>query len=118
MAVKKGDRYLLSGEKMWISLADVADNFLVFAWSDLEKKKQRDISGISAFIVERGFKGFSSGTLKEKWGILAGNTGYFKMDEMEVPEEQRARAARRGLQDRDVRAGPGPLHRGRRRDRV
>ena len=87
VAVKKGDRYLLSGEKMWISLADVADHFLVFAWSDLEKKKQRDISGISAFIVERGFKGFSSGTLKEKWGILAGNTGYFKMDEMEVPEE-------------------------------
>ena len=86
MAVKQGDRYLLSGEKMWISLADVADNFLVFAWSDLEKKKQRDISGISAFIVERGFKGFSSGTLKEKWGILAGNTGYFKMDEVEVPE--------------------------------
>ncbi len=87
VAINKGDRYLLSGEKMWISLADVADNFLVFAWSDLEKKKQRDVSGISAFIVERGFKGFSSGTLKEKWGILAGNTGYFKMDEMEVPAE-------------------------------
>jgi len=87
VAVKKGDRYLLSGEKMWISLADVADNFIVFAWSDLEKKKQRDTSGITAFIVERSFKGFSSGTLKEKWGILAGNTGYFKMDEMEVPEE-------------------------------
>ncbi|HET7619658.1 MAG TPA: acyl-CoA dehydrogenase family protein [Vicinamibacterales bacterium] len=86
VAVKKGDRYVLSGEKMWISLADVADNFLVFAWSDLEKKKQRDPSGISAFIVERGFKGFSSGTLKEKWGILAGNTGFFKMDEVEVPE--------------------------------
>src|SRR6202140_4810031 len=42
VAIKKGDRYLLTGEKMWISLADVADNFLVFAWSDLEKKKQRD----------------------------------------------------------------------------
>ena len=87
VAVKKGDRWVLSGEKMWISLADVADNFLVFAWSDAEKKKQRDPSGISAFIVERAFKGFSSGTLKEKWGILAGNTGYFKMDEVEVPEE-------------------------------
>src|SRR5580765_1628608 len=87
VAVKKGDRYHLTGEKMWISLADVADNFLVFAWSDLEKKKQRDPSGISAFIVERSFKGFSSGTLKEKWGILAGNTGFFKMDEVEVPEE-------------------------------
>ena len=43
--------------------------------------------GISAFIVERAFKGFSSGTLKEKWGILAGNTGFFKMDDVEVPEE-------------------------------
>ena len=86
VAVKKGDRYFLTGEKMWISLADVADNFLVFAWSDLEKKKQRDPSGISAFILERAFKGFSSGTLKEKWGILAGNTGFFKMDEVEVPE--------------------------------
>src|SRR4030088_398794 len=86
VAVKKGDRYVLTGEKMWISLADVADNFLVFAWTDLEKKQQRDASGLSAFIVERGFKGFSSGTLKEKWGILAGNTGFFTMDEMEVPE--------------------------------
>jgi len=87
VAIRKGDRYVLTGEKMWISLGDVADNFLVFAWSDLEKKKQRDPNGISAFIVERNFKGFSSGTLKEKWGILAGNTGFFKMDEVEVPEE-------------------------------
>ncbi len=86
VAVKKGDRYYLTGEKMWISLADVADNFLVFAWTDMEKKKLRDPSGISAFILERVFKGFSSGTLKEKWGILAGNTGFFKMEEVEVPE--------------------------------
>jgi glutaryl-CoA dehydrogenase (non-decarboxylating) len=87
VAIKQGDRYVLTGEKMWISLADVADNFLVVAWSDLEKKKARDPSGLTAFLVERTFKGFSSGTLKEKWGILAGNTGYFKMDEMEVPED-------------------------------
>jgi glutaryl-CoA dehydrogenase (non-decarboxylating) len=86
-AVRRGDRWVLNGEKMWISLADVADNFLVFAWTDQEKKKRRDPSGISCFIVERGFKGFSSGTLKEKWGILAGNTGFFKMDDMEVPAE-------------------------------
>jgi glutaryl-CoA dehydrogenase (non-decarboxylating) len=86
VAVKKGDRYLLTGEKMWISLADVADNFLVFAWSDLEKKKQRDPSGITAFIIERGFAGFSSATLTHKWGILAGNTGSFKMEDVEVPE--------------------------------
>jgi glutaryl-CoA dehydrogenase (non-decarboxylating) len=86
-AIRKGDRWVLNGEKMWISLADVADHFLVFAWSDAEKKKQRDVSGISCFIVERAFTGFSSGTLKEKWGILAGNTGFFKMDGVEVPGE-------------------------------
>jgi len=87
VAIKRGDRYLLTGEKMWISLADVADIFLVFAWTDLAKKKQRDAVGISAFIVERAFKGFSSGTLKEKWGILAGNTGFFTMEDVEVPRE-------------------------------
>jgi glutaryl-CoA dehydrogenase (non-decarboxylating) len=87
VAIKKSDRYHLTGEKMWISLADVADNFLVFGWTDAEKKRVKDPSGISAFIVERAFKGFSSGTLKEKWGILAGNTGYFKMDDVEVPAE-------------------------------
>jgi glutaryl-CoA dehydrogenase (non-decarboxylating) len=86
-AVKKGDRYVLNGEKSWISLADVADNFLVVAWTDLEKKKQRDPSGLTAFIIERTFRGFSSGPMKEKWGILAGNTGWFKMTDVEVPEE-------------------------------
>src|SRR5216117_298620 len=86
-AVKKGDRYVLSGEKSWISLADVADHFIVVGWTDLEKKKQRDPSGLTAFIVERSFKGFSSGPMREKWGILAGNTGFFKMDEVEVPED-------------------------------
>ncbi|MBI2835987.1 MAG: acyl-CoA dehydrogenase family protein [Acidobacteria bacterium] len=86
VAIKKGDTYYLTGEKMWISLADVADNFLVFAWTDLEKKTERDTSGLSAFIVERAYPGFSSGSLKEKWGILAGNTGFFKMDDVPVPE--------------------------------
>ena len=86
-AVKKGDRYVLNGEKVWISLADVADHFLVIAWTDLEKKKNRDHSGLSAFIVERAFKGFSSYSIKEKWGILAGNTGGFSMQDVEVPVE-------------------------------
>jgi glutaryl-CoA dehydrogenase (non-decarboxylating) len=86
-AEKRGDRYILNGEKMWISLADVADTFLVIAWTDQDKKRQRDPSGLSAFIIERAFKGFSSGTLSQKWGILAGNTGSFKMDGVEVPED-------------------------------
>jgi glutaryl-CoA dehydrogenase (non-decarboxylating) len=87
MAVKRGDRYVLTGEKMWISLADVADNFLVFAWTDAERRARRDPSGLSAFIIERAFSGFSSGSLTHKWGILAGNTGFFKMEEVEVPAE-------------------------------
>ncbi len=86
-AVKNGDRYILNGEKSWISLADLADHFLVVAWSDAAKKKQRDPSGLSAFLVERTWKGFSSGPMKEKWGILAGNTGWFKMEDLEVPAE-------------------------------
>jgi glutaryl-CoA dehydrogenase (non-decarboxylating) len=84
-AIRRGDAYVLSGEKMWISLADVADTFLVFAWTDPAKKQARDPDGLSAFIVERGFKGVSTGTLTEKWGILAGNTGYIGFDEVEVP---------------------------------
>jgi glutaryl-CoA dehydrogenase (non-decarboxylating) len=88
-AVRKGDSYVLNGEKVWISLADVADHFLVIAWTDLDKKKARDHSGLSAFIVERAFKGFSSYTIKEKWGILAGNTGGFAMADVEVPVENR-----------------------------
>src|SRR2546425_6840442 len=42
VAIKKGDRYVLTGEKSWISLAEIADNFLVIAWTDVEKKRQRD----------------------------------------------------------------------------
>jgi glutaryl-CoA dehydrogenase (non-decarboxylating) len=88
-AVRKGDRYVLNGEKVWISLADVADHFLVIAWTDQEKKKLRDHSGLSAFIVERAFGGFRSYTIKEKWGILAGNTGGFSLQDVEVPAENR-----------------------------
>ncbi len=85
VAERRGDVWVLNGEKMWISLADVAGAFLVFAWTDQEKKRQRDTGGLSAFIVERKFTGFSSGTLTQKWGILAGNTGFFKLDNVEVP---------------------------------
>jgi glutaryl-CoA dehydrogenase (non-decarboxylating) len=87
VAVRSGAGYSLSGEKTWISLADVADHFLVFAWTDLEKKRRRDPSGLSAFVVERAFKGLSTGTLTGKWGILAGNTGFVKMDAVDVPAD-------------------------------
>src|SRR5437870_2444793 len=85
-ARREGDEYVLNGEKMWISLADVADNFLFFCWTDEEKRRQRDHSGISCFIVERGMKGFSSGTIHGKMGIRAGNTGYFSLQDVRVPQ--------------------------------
>src|SRR3989440_3403415 len=86
-ARRDGDDYILNGEKMWISLADFADNFLLFCWADEEKRRQRDHSGMSCFIVERTMKGFTSGTIHGKLGIRAGNTGYFSLQDVRVPKE-------------------------------
>jgi glutaryl-CoA dehydrogenase (non-decarboxylating) len=86
-ARKEGDHYVLNGEKMWISLADVADNFLIFAWTDSEKKKRRDHRGISAFLVERSFPGVETGTIHGKLGVRAGNTGSITMNDCVVPAE-------------------------------
>ena len=86
-AVKKGDKYVLNGEKTWISLAYVADNFLIFAWTDLEKKNRRDHNGISAFIVERSFSGVTTGSIEGKLGVRAGNTGWISLQDVEVPVE-------------------------------
>jgi glutaryl-CoA dehydrogenase (non-decarboxylating) len=86
-AKRDGDDWILNGEKMWISLGDVADHFLFFCWTDAEKQKVRDHTGMSCFIVERNFAGFSSGTLHGKLGIRAGNTGYFTLQDVRVPKE-------------------------------
>jgi glutaryl-CoA dehydrogenase (non-decarboxylating) len=81
-----GSDVILNGEKMWISLGDVADHFLFFCWTDEEKRKKRDHTGMSCFIVERGMPGFSSGTIHGKLGIKAGNTGYFSLQDVRVPQ--------------------------------
>jgi glutaryl-CoA dehydrogenase (non-decarboxylating) len=86
-AVKKGDKYILNGEKMWISLADVADNFLIFAWTDQELKQKRDHRGISCFIVERKFPGVTAGTIHGKLGVRAGNTGWISLQDVEVTKD-------------------------------
>ncbi|KGX89717.1 butyryl-CoA dehydrogenase [Pontibacillus halophilus JSM 076056 = DSM 19796] len=82
-AKKEGNSYVLNGQKTWISLCDVADYFLVFAYTDSSKKHH----GISAFIVEREWSGFSSKATKGKLGIRAGNTGELFFDDVVVPEE-------------------------------
>ncbi len=84
-AKRVGGDWILNGEKMWISLGDVADNFLFFCWTDEEKRQKRDHTGMSCFIVERTMEGFSSGTLHGKLGIKAGNTGYFTLQDVRVP---------------------------------
>src|SRR5256714_8755764 len=86
-ARREGDSYILNGEKMWISLADYADNFLFFCWTDEEKRRKRDHTGMSCFMVERSMKGFTSGTIHGKMGIRAGNTGYFSLQDVRVPKE-------------------------------
>jgi len=77
--------YVLNGQKIWISLADIADHFLVFATLDRAKGWR----GVTAFLVERGMPGFSTGTLHGKLGIRAGNTGLLSFEDLFVPEENR-----------------------------
>ena len=84
-ARRDGDIYRLNGQKIWISLADLADHFLVFATVDRERKHK----GVTAFVVERGTQGLSTGTLHGKLGIRAGNTGLINFDDVVVPEENR-----------------------------
>jgi glutaryl-CoA dehydrogenase (non-decarboxylating) len=84
-ARRDGDSYVLNGQKMWISLADLADHFLVFASIDRSLKHR----GITAFVVERGMDGLTTGTLHGKLGIRAGNTGSITMDGLRVPVENR-----------------------------
>jgi len=80
-----GDKYILNGSKIWISLGDTADHFLVFATVD----KTKGHRGVTAFIVERGFPGFSSESLHGKLGVRAGNTGVLFFSDCEVPVANR-----------------------------
>ena len=82
-AVKKGDRYVLNGEKIYITNAGLAQVFTVMAITD----KARGIKGISAFIVERGMKGFSIGKNELKMGMHGCTTAPLAFTDCEVPAE-------------------------------
>ncbi|OQX60943.1 MAG: hypothetical protein B5M51_09350 [Anaerolinea sp. 4484_236] len=84
-ARKDGSDYILNGEKMWITLADVADRFLVFAKTDTDKGSR----GITAFILERGWKGLTTGSIEGKMGVRASNTGWISMSDVRVPASHR-----------------------------
>ncbi len=84
-ARREGDHYVLNGEKTWISLSDIADHFLVVAYTDREQKHR----GMTAFIVERAFEGVSSHPIHGKLGVRAGNTGSVVFQNVRVPVENR-----------------------------
>ncbi|NDJ52465.1 MAG: butyryl-CoA dehydrogenase [Chloroflexi bacterium] len=86
-ARREGDVYILNGEKMWISLATKAHNFLVVARTDSDADKPS--RGLTAFMVTSDMKGFTSGDLHGKLGVRAGSTGWFAMENVEVPVENR-----------------------------
>lgn len=82
-AVKKGDRWILNGSKTFITNAPVANVCVVYATVDKSKKH----AGISAFIVEKDFKGFSTGKPFHKMGVRASTTSEVFFEDCEVPEE-------------------------------
>lgn len=82
-AREDGNGYILNGTKTWISLANTADTFIVFAYTDPEKKHR----GISAFIVEREMSGVTTRPIKGKMGIRSGDTGEIILEDVRVPKE-------------------------------
>jgi glutaryl-CoA dehydrogenase (non-decarboxylating) len=84
-AVRDGDSYILTGSKLWISMADYADNFLIFANVNPEAGHK----GITAFIVERTFEGVATQPIHGKLGIHGGDTGEVVLTDVRVPVANR-----------------------------
>ena len=111
-ADKKGDRYVLNGNKMWITNGPDADTAVVYAKTDPSAGPR----GITAFLVEKGFKGFSTAQKLDKLGMRGSNTCELVFQDCEVPGENVLGAVGRGTSvlmsgldyERAVLAG-GPL---------
>ncbi|HLM36032.1 MAG TPA: acyl-CoA dehydrogenase family protein [Gaiellaceae bacterium] len=82
-ARRRGDVYVLNGQKNWISYASVADHALVFAKTDPDGAHR----GISAFVLEKGMRGFSAADTEHKLGVWAGSTGELFFEDVEVPAD-------------------------------
>ena len=82
-AERRGDRFVLSGRKLWITNAAESSLFVVFA----NIEPERGYKGITAFLVERSFAGFSVGKKEDKLGIRASSTCELVLDDCEVPLE-------------------------------
>ena len=111
-AEKKGDRYVLNGNKMWITNGPDASTLVVYAKTDPAAGPK----GITAFIIEKGFKGFSTAQKLDKLGMRGSNTCELVFEDCEVPEENVLGALNQGVRvlmagldyERSVLAG-GPL---------
>ena len=82
-ADRKGDRYVLNGSKMWITNGPDADTLVVYAKTDMSAGPK----GITAFLVEKGFKGFSTAQKLDKLGMRGSNTCELVFQDCEVPED-------------------------------
>lgn len=92
-AEKKGDRYILNGNKMWITNGPDADTYVIYAKTDPEKGSK----GITAFIVERSFSGFSQAQKLDKLGMRGSNTCELVFEDCEVPAENILGEENRGV---------------------
>jgi isovaleryl-CoA dehydrogenase len=82
-AEKKGDRYILNGSKMWITNGPVADTMVIYAKTD----RTAGARGITAFIVEKDFKGFTPAQKLDKLGMRGSDTSELVFTDCEVPED-------------------------------
>jgi isovaleryl-CoA dehydrogenase len=82
-ADKKGDRYVLNGAKMWITNGPCADVLVVYAKTDPKVGPR----GITAFLIEKGFKGFSTAQKLDKMGMRGSDTGELIFTDCEVPAD-------------------------------
>lgn len=92
-AVKKGDRYILNGTKMWITNGPDADTLVVYAKTDPSAGSR----GITAFLIEKGFKGYSTTQKLDKLGMRGSNTCELVFINCEVPEENVLGGVGRGV---------------------
>jgi len=92
-ADRRGDRYVLNGSKMWITNGPVAETFVIYAKTDPTAGSR----GITAFIVEKSFKGFSQAQKLDKLGMRGSDTSELVFEDCEVPEENVVGAVGNGV---------------------
>ena len=92
-ADKKGDRYVLNGSKMWITNGPGADTLVVYAKTDTEAGAR----GMTAFLIEKDFKGFSTAQKLDKLGMRGSDTAELIFEDCEVPEENVLGSVGRGV---------------------